>query len=515
MTPTDTRAPARRRGWSSSTHRPWRASARWAPLRLPSCRRSRRLSSSCVFTAFLLAQKEDLRNRLIKLIGPKDIYRTTEAIDDAGRRIGRMLFAQVLMNSAFGVVIALALWAIGVPNPGLFGTLAGVARFAPYIGVLIGVAPALVVAFAFDPGWSAFLLTLGLFVAAEAVTGQLIEPIVYGHSSGLSPAALVVTTALWAFLWGPIGLLLATPLTTCLVVLGRHAPGLAFLETLLGDEPPLTAQETFYQRLLAGDPREAAAQARPYLKRGAIADYYDEVALEALRRAHVDVARGDLDEGRLAALTQSTQQLVERLGASGAGWAPRLRAFLRRLARFGAVDSVAQADARQDEPLAFAAHRRGAARRPPARSAGRRDAATCADAARPAEPDRHARRGAHGDGGGMRGGGAGLSVLHRAADHRPSARGGGGGAPALSSGQGDDLRLARRRRRNPPRPGAQAALRRHRHRRSRRRGRPPCGCWDGSRPSGRSAAAAARGSRAAARGPLEFRDGGRSSFTIA
>jgi predicted PurR-regulated permease PerM len=302
-----------------------------------------------VFTAFLLAQKEDLRNRLIKLIGPHDIYRTTEAIDDAGRRVGRLLFAQVLMNTGFAIVIALALWEIGVPNPGLFGTLAGIARFVPYIGVLIGVAPALLVAFAFDPGWSAFLLTLALFVAAEGVTGQLVEPIVYGHRSGLSPAALVVTTALWAFLWGPIGLLVATPLTTCLVVLGRHVPGLAFLEILLGNEPPLTAQETFYQRMLAGDPREATAQARPYLKRDAVAEYYDDVALEALRRAHVDVARGDLDEERLAALTQSTHKLVAGLVATRVGRAPRLRALLGRLSRFHRADVTV--DARQDALL--------------------------------------------------------------------------------------------------------------------------------------------------------------------
>jgi predicted PurR-regulated permease PerM len=302
-----------------------------------------RIGSRGAPPAFLLAQKEDLRNRLIKLIGPNDIYRTTEAIDDAGRRIGRMLFAQLLMNTGFALIIGLALWAIGVPNPGLFGTLAGLARFAPYVGVLIGVVPALAVAFAFDPGWSAVLLTLLVFVCVEGVTGQIVEPIVYGHSSGLSPAALVVTTALWAFLWGPIGLLVATPLTTCLVVLGRHVPGLAFLETLLGNEPPLTAQETFYQRMLSGDPREEAVQARRYLKRGDIAEYYDEVALEALRRAHVDVARGDLDEDRLASLTQSTQKLVSGLVAAGAGRTPRLRAFLRRLRRLSRADARGEA----------------------------------------------------------------------------------------------------------------------------------------------------------------------------
>ena len=286
-----------------------------------------------IFTAFLLAQQEDLRNRIIKLIGSKDIYRTTEAIDDAGRRIGRMLFAQVVMNSSFGLFVALALWAIGVPNPALWGAIAGLARFVPYIGVLIGVIPPLLVAFAFSPGWTPFLLTGCVFVAAESITGQLIEPLVYGHSSGLSPMAVVVTTALWGFLWGPIGLVLAVPLTTCLVVLGRHTPRLAFIETLLGDAPPLTSQETFYQRMLAGDPREAARQAKPYLKRDAIADYYDDVALEALRRAHVDVARGDLDEGRLEALTQSTERLVAWLGAQGAG---RWRRWLRRSAATGA-----------------------------------------------------------------------------------------------------------------------------------------------------------------------------------
>lgn len=289
-----------------------------------------------IFTAFLLAQQEDLRNRVIKLIGSKDIYRTTEAIDDAGRRIGRMLFAQVVMNSSFGLFVALALWALGVPSPTLWGAIAALARFVPYIGVMVGVIPPLLVAFAFDPGWTSFLLTAGVFVIAESITGQLIEPIVYGHSSGLSPTAVVVTTAIWGFLWGPIGLVLAVPLTTCLVVLGRHSPRLAFIETLLGDEPPLTAQETFYQRMLAGDPREAAAQAKPYLRRDAVADFYDEVALEALRRAHVDVARGDLDEGRLATLTQSTERLVAWLVSHGAG-GRRWRTLLRRLGAGGAA----------------------------------------------------------------------------------------------------------------------------------------------------------------------------------
>ena len=306
-----------------------------------------------VFTVFLLAQQEDLRNRVIKLIGPNDIYRTTEAIDDAGRRVGRMLFAQVVMNSAFGIIIALSLWFIGVPNSALWGAIAALARFVPYIGVAVGTLPPLLVAFAFDPGWTSFLLTLGVFVVAESITGQVIEPIVYGHSSGLSPTAVVIAASVWAFLWGPIGLVLSTPLTTCLVVLGRHAPGMEFLETLLGNEPPLTAHETFYQRMLAGDPREAASQARSYLKRGAIADYYDEVALEALRRAHVDVGRGDLDEARLNALTQSTTQLVAWLGAAGEKGDRRalLQRFLRLIRRAGPKTALAEREALQDELL--------------------------------------------------------------------------------------------------------------------------------------------------------------------
>jgi predicted PurR-regulated permease PerM len=303
-----------------------------------------------VFAVFLLAAQEDLRNRLIKLIGPHDIYRTTEAIDDAGQRVGRMLFAQVVLNSAFGVLIGVGLYFIGAPNPALFGALAGVARFVPYIGVLIGVIPPLVVAFGFDPGWTTFLWTLALFGAAEAIAGQVIEPVVYGHSSGLSPVAVVISASIWAFLWGPIGLVLATPLTTCLVVLGRHVPGLAFLETLLGDAPPLAAHETFYQRMLAGDPREATAQARAFLKRGAIADFYDEVAFEALRRAHVDVARGDLDEARLAAMTQSMRQLVEWLGDSKEKAPARWRALLKGVTRLGR-EAPDVSETRQDSLL--------------------------------------------------------------------------------------------------------------------------------------------------------------------
>ena len=268
-----------------------------------------------IFTGFLLSQREDLRNRLIKLIGPKDIYRTTEAIDDAGSRVGRMLLAQVALNSLFGLIISTGLWLFGVPNPALWGAVAAIARFVPYIGVAIGLVPPLLVAFAFDPSWRSFLETLALFAVVEPIVGQIVEPILYGQSSGLSPIAIVIAASVWAFLWGPIGLVLSTPLTICLVVIGRHAPRLQFLDTMLGDAPPLQPHEMFYQRMLAGDPREAFSQARKFLKARKLANYYDEIALEALRRAQDDVVNGRLDEHRLETMTASLQRLVGWLAA--------------------------------------------------------------------------------------------------------------------------------------------------------------------------------------------------------
>lgn len=268
-----------------------------------------------ILSAFMLAQREDLRNRLIKLIGAKDIERTTEAIDDAGMRVGRMLLAQVSLNSIFGLGVWFGLWFIGLPSAGLWGVLAGIARFVPYFGAVVGLVPPLLIAFAFDPSWTPFAATLALFVILEFAAGQIVEPILYGHSSGLSPVAIVISTAIWAFLWGPIGLVLATPLTICIVVIGRHAPGLGFIETLLGDAPPLEPHEIFYQRMLAGDPTEALAQAKQFLKGRTLATYYDEIALEAVRRAQVDVVRGQLDGERLENMISAMRRLIKQLGA--------------------------------------------------------------------------------------------------------------------------------------------------------------------------------------------------------
>jgi hypothetical protein len=192
------------------------------------------------------------------------------------------------------VLVGTGLWLIGVPYPILWGILGTLLRFVPYIGPVIAAALPAIVAFAVDPGWTMLLWAMGLFLVVELITGQVIEPWLYGHSTGLSGIAVVVAAAFWTLLWGPVGLLLSTPLTMCLVVVGRHVEHLQFLEVILGDEPALAPEEGFYQRMLAGDPDEAARQAEEFLTDKSLAVYYDEVAIAGLTLAQLDVNRGVL-----------------------------------------------------------------------------------------------------------------------------------------------------------------------------------------------------------------------------
>lgn len=266
-----------------------------------------------LLAAFLLAQREDMRNRIVRLAGTDDIQKTTAAIDDAARRVGKMLLTQLAVNTCFGLSIGAGLMAIGLPSPFLWGIFAGVLRFVPYIGAVIGLVPPLFVAFAIDPTWASFLWTLALYAIIEPIVGHVIEPLLYGHSSGLSPVAIIVAATVWAFLWGPIGLVLSTPLTICLVVIGRHIDRLKFLDILLGDRPALEPHEIFYQRMLANDPGEATSQARQFIKSRDLATYYDNIALEAMRRAHLDIVRGNVAGQRLANLVSSTEALVASL----------------------------------------------------------------------------------------------------------------------------------------------------------------------------------------------------------
>ena len=267
-----------------------------------------------VFTVFMLLQRSDLRNRAIRLAGSRDLQRTTAAMNDAATRLSKFFLAQVLLNAAFGVVIATGLWLVGIPNPILWGILAAISKFIPYFGVLIAAGGPLVLAAAVDPSWTSFLVTAGFFAVSEFLVGQVIEPLVYGHSTGLSPVAVILSVTFWTWLWGPVGLILATPLTVCLVVLGRHVEQLRFLDVMLGDRPPLTFPESFYQRALAGDAAEAIDKADEFLKDHRLATFYDEVALGSLALAQADLARGALDERQLDRVAATMTQMIEDLG---------------------------------------------------------------------------------------------------------------------------------------------------------------------------------------------------------
>lgn len=268
-----------------------------------------------VVAIFILLQREDLRDRLIRLFGSTDLHRTTTAMDDAASRLSRYFITQVGINAGVGCVVGAGLFAIGVPSPGLFGILAGLLRFVPYVGTWMAAGLAITLAAAVEPGWSLAIWTLCLFIVVDVVAGQIVEPMVYGHSTGLSPFSVIVAAIFWSWLWGPIGLILSTPLTLCLVVLGRHVDRLEFLDVLLGDRPALTPSENFYQRALAGDADEALEQAEILLRDRPLVAYYDEVALRALRLAANDVSRGVVTTAQLERIETATHDLIDGLEA--------------------------------------------------------------------------------------------------------------------------------------------------------------------------------------------------------
>jgi predicted PurR-regulated permease PerM len=268
-----------------------------------------------IFLIFFLFQREDLRNRFIRLAGADDLERTPAALDDAGRRLGTLFLTQLILNATFGTVIGLGLAAIGVPSAPLWGLLAMILRFIPYIGAILAAGLPIALAAAVGSDWSMALWTIALFAVVEPVTGQVVEPLVCGRTAGLSPVAVVVAASFWTWLWGPLGLLLSTPLTLCLVVLARHVDRLQFIDVMLGDQPALTPQQTAYQRMLTGDPIEAIEQARSFLKDGSVEAYYEELVLGALRLAAADAALGRLDDIRLENIHQTVSEIVEDLGS--------------------------------------------------------------------------------------------------------------------------------------------------------------------------------------------------------
>jgi predicted PurR-regulated permease PerM len=266
-----------------------------------------------IITIFLLLQREDLRDRMIRLFGSGDLHRTTAAIDDAAARLSRYFLTQLGINTAFGIVIGAGLALIGVPAAILWGVMAALLRFVPYVGSFIAAIIPIALAAASEPSWLMAIYTAALFVVVESVVGQAVEPLMYGSSTGLSPFAVVVAAIFWTWLWGPIGLIISTPITLCLVVLGRHVPKLEFLDVLLGDRPALSPVESFYQRMLAGDPDEAQAQAETLLRETTLSSYYDDVAMKGLALAVTDSERGVLTPERLRAIGAAMAGLIDEL----------------------------------------------------------------------------------------------------------------------------------------------------------------------------------------------------------
>ena len=266
-----------------------------------------------VFVIFMLIQQEDLRDRLIRLAGSGQVNLTTSMIDDAAQRVSRYLLAQFVINAGYGALTGSVLYLIHVPNPLLWGMLAALFRYIPYLGIWIAAVMPAAVAFAVEPGWYHVPIVFGTYIGVDLLMYNFAEPFLYGSSTGLSPLAVLVAAVFWTWLWGAAGLLLATPLTVCTVVIGRHVPALRFLEVLLSDEPVLAPKTRFYQRMLAMDLQEAHQICEDFLKDKPLEELYDEVLIPALSMAEEDRHRGKLDEQKERFMLQNTRALVEDL----------------------------------------------------------------------------------------------------------------------------------------------------------------------------------------------------------
>ncbi|WP_353186219.1 AI-2E family transporter [Bosea sp. (in: a-proteobacteria)] len=266
-----------------------------------------------VVVIFMLLEREDLRDRFIRLVGYSDLHRTTEALQEAGSRVGRYLLMQLVVNVTYGVPVALGLWWIGIPNAALWGALAIVMRFVPYIGPAVSMVLPLFLAVAVSPGWSLLLWVGALFLVMELVINNVVEPWLYGSRTGLSPLAIIVAAIFWTWLWGPVGLVMSTPLTVCLVVLGKHVPQFQFFEVLLGNEPVLDPEMRLYQRLLANDPNEATDQLEELLEERSLPQIYGEVAIPALVLADRDRQRGVMAEDQLRTVSAAARKVVDNL----------------------------------------------------------------------------------------------------------------------------------------------------------------------------------------------------------
>lgn len=267
-----------------------------------------------VFVIFMLLQQEDLRDRLIRLMGAGQLNATTKALDEASERVSRYLLAQLIVNVTFGIFAGVALYFLGVPNPILWGMLAVLLRYVPYLGIWIAAFMPAAVLFAVDPSWLKPFMVFGIYFGIDLIMYNFVEPLVYGNTTGMTPLAILVAAVFWTWLWGVVGLLLATPLTVCLAVLGRYVPSLRFLGVLLSDEPVLTPEKRFYQRLLAEDVEEAAGIAEEFLKGKSLEKLYDTVIIPVLRLAQEDRRAGKLDDEQQQSIFQNARLLIEDMG---------------------------------------------------------------------------------------------------------------------------------------------------------------------------------------------------------
>jgi predicted PurR-regulated permease PerM len=266
-----------------------------------------------ILVVFMLVNREDLRDRLIGLFGRGQLTGTTRALDDAAQRLGSFLLAQLTVNAGFGMVFAIGLWLLGVRYAFLWGFLATVLRFVPYIGSWVAAGFPVLLSFALTPGWTQPLLVLAFFALLDLLTANVVEPVLFGHHTGVAPLALLVAAAFWTWVWGPVGLVLSTPLTVCLVVLGQHVPQMSFLALLLGDRPALAPHAGYYQRLLAKDKQEAKTRAKDYASERGLEKTFEDMILPALLRARQDWAQGGLTADEEEFAFQTTREVLAEL----------------------------------------------------------------------------------------------------------------------------------------------------------------------------------------------------------
>jgi predicted PurR-regulated permease PerM len=286
-----------------------------------------------VVLVFVLLERESVRDRFIRLAGPSDLRATTLVLNDAGERLSRFFVSQLSVNLVVGAALWLGLALIGLPHATLWAALAAVLRFVPYVGVWIAALVSAALAAAVDPGWTLVFLTLGLFVLVELIASQLVEPQLYGHSIGLSPLSVVVAAIFWSWIWGPVGLVVSTPLTLCLVVAGRHVKALRLLDILLGDSQALTMPERFYQRALSADSDELIANARAFLKHDSLVAYSDFVLLPAMRLAAFDLQRGTITRDQQMKVRHTIVSVISAISGGR-------RSFTRRRHAMSMLDQM-------------------------------------------------------------------------------------------------------------------------------------------------------------------------------